>query len=467
MIRELEQKLEFYELVLDNIRNGVMITDPEGKIIFFSQTYGQFLGIDPRETIGRNCQEVIENTRMHLVARSGVPEINHPHRIKEQDMVVQRIPIQKDGRVMAVYGQVMFEDVRDVQALARKLTYLESQLKLYEKELESLRSSKYTINNIIGETESMAALKATALKAAQTNAPVLISGESGTGKELFAHAVHHASRRRPHSFIRLNCAAIPKDLLEAELFGYEPGAFTGAGPKGKPGKFELAHRGTIFLDEIGDLPLEMQPKLLRIIEEKEIERIGGTRLTKSDFRLIAATHTNLEARVEQGSFRKDLYYRLNVIPIQIPSLKERKSDIPLIASYLIGQLNKDLGTHVTHIAPEALDRFENFPWPGNVRELANILERILCSIDGNTIQFHHLPIFIQKAGKGLGSLAAASLRRLREEMEKEAILEAIQQARFNKKQAAQLLGIHRTALYKKIKKLNLPLPAKPGLSVSV
>ena len=456
-INELNEKIRFYEAILDNIYNGVMITDPAGKIIFFSKTYGNFLGIDPKETIGKHCTEMIENTRMDIVAKTGIPEIDQPHRIMGQDMVVQRIPIKLDGKVIAVYGQVMFKDVRDVQALANKLNFLESKVEFYEKELESLRSSKYTINNIVGKTEGIVELKKLALKAAATNAPVLLIGESGTGKELFAHAIHHASERRRYPFIRLNCAAIPKDLLEAELFGYEPGAFTGAGSKGKPGKFELAHQGTIFLDEISDLPLEMQPKLLRVLEEKEMERLGGTRLTKCDFRLIAASHENLEKCVEEGKFRKDLYYRLNVIPIQIPPLRERKEDIPTIAEHLIQTLNKDLGTNVTKISPEILNILENYDWPGNIRELSNILERILYSIEGDTIQIQHLPIFLQSMSAGSMKLQPTLLRRLREDMEKEALIQAIRVSKDNKNKAAKLLGIHRTALYKKMKKLNIPI----------
>lgn len=453
----LHEKIRFYETILDNIYNGVMITDPEGKIIFFSKTYGNFLGIDPQEAIGKNCTEVIENTRMDIVAKTGIPEIDQPHRIMGQDMVVQRIPIKLDGKVIAVYGQVMFKDVRDVQALANKLNFLESKVEFYEKELESLRSSKYTINNIVGKTEGIVELKKLALKAAATNAPVLLIGESGTGKELFAHAIHYASDRRPYTFIRLNCAAIPKDLLEAELFGYEPGAFTGAGSKVKPGKFELAHRGSIFLDEISDLPLEMQPKLLRVLEEKEMERLGGTRLTKCDFRLIAATHENLERCVEKGKFRKDLYYRLNVIPIQIPPLRERKEDIPIIAEHLIQIINKDLGTHVTKISPEVVNIFQNYDWPGNVRELANILERIIYITEGDTIQFRHLPFFLQSMREGSAKLQPSLLKNLREDMEKEALLHAIHISNDNKNKAAKLLGIHRTALYKKMKRLNIPI----------
>jgi len=456
-LNELQEKVCFYETILDNIYNGVMITDPEGKIIFFSKTYGNFLGIDPKGTIGKHCTEVIENTRMHIVAKTGVPEIDQPHPIKGQDMVVQRIPIKLNGKLLAVYGQVMFKNVQDVHTLARKLNVLESKVEFYEKELENLRSSKYTINNIVGKSEKIVELKRLALKAAKTNAPVLLIGESGTGKELFAHAIHHASDRRTHPFIRLNCAAIPKDLLEAELFGYEPGAFTGAGTKGKPGKFELAHRGSIFLDEISDLPLEMQPKLLRVLEEKEMERLGGTRLTKCNFRLIAATHENLERCVEEGRFRKDLYYRLNVIPIHIPPLRERKEDIPFISEHLIQIINKDLGTHVTKISPEVINIFQHYDWPGNVRELANILERIIYITEGDTIQFRHLPFFLQRMQEGSLKLQPSSLRNLREDMEKEALLHAIRISNDNKNKAAKLLGIHRTALYKKMKKLNIPL----------
>lgn len=464
LLQKLQDKIEFYERILHNIRNGVMITDPQGKIIFFSQTYGNFLGLDPQKVIGKHCREVVENTRMDIVAQTGIPEINDAHRIKGQDMVVQRIPIEKNGRIIAVYGQVMFEDVRDVQALAKKLSLLESKVEFYEKELESLRSSKYTFNHIVGKSPAIVELKKIALKAAKTNAPVLILGESGTGKELFAHAIHNASPRRHFPFIRLNCAAIPRDLLESELFGYQPGAFTGAGNRGKPGKFELAHQGTVFLDEIGDLPLEMQPKLLRVIEEKETERLGGTRMFKSDFRLIAATHENLEQLVAEGRFRKDLYYRLHVIPIMVPPLRERKEDIPILAHHLIQTLNNELGTKVTRLNPEVLKCFERYSWPGNVRELANILERIIYSLDGDRIERHHLPIYLQDIAKSPAPSFPTSLKKIREDLEKETLVQALQHSKNNKNKAAQLLGIHRTALYKKMKRYRIPLhPLMPGL----
>ncbi len=464
----LRNKLRLYEAVLDNIRSGVVITDADGYVVFFGESYGRFLKKDPKEQIGKHVTEVIENTRMHIVAQTGIPEINRPHHVMNQDMIVQRIPIFINGRLEAVFGQVMFEDVRDLQSLARQLEVLETKVKLYEKELENLRSSKYTFENIVGKSASMKALKNFALKAASKNAPVLLLGESGTGKELFAHAIHQASERRSFPFIRMNCAAIPKDLLEAELFGYEPGAFTGAGSKSKAGKFELAHRGTIFLDEISELPLEMQPKLLRVLEEKEVERLGGTRVIPCDFRVIAATAQNLQKGVEEGKFRSDLYYRLNVIPIQIPPLRERKQDIPVIAEHLVHRLGNEFGTRINKIAPEVIEAFQKYEWPGNVRELSNVIERSLYAVEGDddTIRLEHLPISFQTFGGNVFKAGLTSWKAIRDASEKEALIRALRVSNNNTVKAAEILGIHRTALYKKMKKFKLPLKSQKKVSVS-
>lgn len=454
---ELKKKVIFYESILDHIHNGVVVTDQKGKVIFFSKKYGEFLGLDPKEAIGKNCWEIVENSRMHIVGETGIPEINQPQRIKGQDMVVQRIPVKIDGQGTFVYGQVMFKDVRDVRALAKELNLLESKVELYEKELTSLRSSKYTFENIIGESPVIKEAKNLALRAAQTNAPVLLIGESGTGKELFAHAIHYASERRIYPFIRLNCAAIPRDLLEAELFGYEPGAFTGAGNKGKPGKFELAHRGSIFLDEISDLPVDMQPKLLRVLEEKEMERLGGTRLTKSDFRLIAATAMELDALVEKGCFRKDLFYRLNVLPIRIPPLRERKEDLPLLTNYFVQKISKEMGIKIVSISPQVMEIFKEYSWPGNVRELSNIIERILYKIEGEVIQIHHLPLTLQDIAGESSKFNPPLLKSLKENIERDTLLRYLSLTKNNKINTARLLGIHRTTLYKKMKRLNMPI----------
>jgi transcriptional regulator with PAS, ATPase and Fis domain len=461
VVAELQKKVQLYEAVLQSIRNGIIITDPDGMVLFFSEAYGKFLKMDTQSKIGKHCTEVIENTRMHIVAQTGVAEINHPHWIQGRDMVVQRIPIRIDGKLAAVFGQVMFGDVKDVQSLASKLNVLESKVKLYEKELVSLRSSKYSCKNILGKSSLINELKELAGKAAGINAPVLLTGESGTGKELFAHAIHHGSERKLFPFIRLNCAAIPKDLLESELFGYEAGAFTGAGSKGKPGKFELAHQGTVFLDEISELPLEMQPKLLRVLEEKELERLGSTKLIKCDFRLIAATHENLEDLVAEGKFRRDLFYRLNVIPLHLPSLKNRKEDIAVLAEHFVQAISKDFSIPVRRISPSVMRLFEQYSWPGNIRELSNILERILYSMDPteSVIDIQHLPLFLRSTTPETTHTDRSNLKNLRENSEKVALINAINLAKNNKNKAASLLGIHRTALYKKMKKFHIPLQA--------
>ncbi|MGO9569661.1 MAG: sigma-54 interaction domain-containing protein [Desulfomonilaceae bacterium] len=455
--QEILDQLEMYKLILDNIYNGILVADADGYVTHFNKPYGQFLGVDPEAQIGKHVTDVIENTRMHIVAETGQPEICWSHRIKGQNMVVQRIPIKKDGKVIAVFGQVMFKDVSDVSKLAKKLSLLESKVEFYEQELLSLRSTRYTIDSIVGVSDYMVDLKREALNAARTRLPVLITGQSGTGKELFAQAIHCASGRRLYPFIRINCAAIPKDLLESELFGYEKGAFTGARSDGKPGKFELAHHGTVFLDEIGDLPLEMQPKLLRVLEEKEFERIGATSLLRADFRLVAASNQNLEEMVSHGRFRQDLFYRLNVIPLHIPPLKERREDIIPLSYHMLRSIVADARLRDIGIDPRAEEVLRNYDWPGNVRELSNVLERVSCSLEKDTIQPRDLPFYLQGKRANSSKPGRSSLKDVKSESEKEAIRHALAAMSNNKARAAALLGIHRTLLYKKMKRYGLSL----------
>ena len=454
-MERLREQVEMYRLIFNSIYNGALVTDIDGIITHFNKPYGQFLGLDPAAQIGRHCTESVENSRMHIVARTGRAEINRSHEIKGQNMVVQRIPIRRKGKVVAVFGQVMFKDIRDVRKLADRLSLLESKVKLYEEELRCLRSTRYTFASIAGTSRSTVRLKREALQAAANALPVLITGESGTGKELFAQAIHHAGPRGIHPFVRINCAAIPRDLLESELFGYAHGAFTGARTAGKAGKFEVAHGGTVFLDEIGDLPLEMQPKLLRVLEEKEFERIGGTRPIRSDFRVIAATNQNLEQLMTEGRFRKDLFYRLNVIPLQIPPLRERSADILSIAHHLLSNLEEAAGLGPIDIDPDALAILKGCNWPGNVRELSNVLERTLSALSGPTIRARDLPFYLRRASNEKAAGPDRTIRAAQVLAEKEAILEAMRQAAGNKAKAARILGIHRTLLYKKIKKYGI------------
>ncbi len=454
-VKNVQNELQLWGFIFDSIYNGCIVTDPNGYVTHFNKPYGEFLGVDPEKQIGRHCTEVVENTRMHIVAQTGKAEINQAHFIKGQKMIVQRIPIKKDGKVIAAFGQVMFKDVRDVRKLAKRLSLLESKVELYEQELMSLRSTRYTLDSIFGESAAIKSLKKEALRAASTQFPVLISGESGTGKELFAQGIHHASPRKFHSFVRINCAAIPKDLLESELFGYEKGAFTGAKASGKPGKFELAHQGTIFLDEIGELPLAMQPKLLRVLEDKEFERVGGNKIVRSDFRLIAATNQNLENMLAEGRFRKDLFYRLNVIPLAIPSLRERKEDIGPIAKHLLNQMAEEISSPSVHLDPEAEEGLCRYDWPGNIRELSNVLERVLFSLEGDIIGLADLPFHVSRGLRNKPAPGVQSIKAAQKKAEMEAIVCALKSTRNNKAQAARLLGIHRTHLYKKIRKYGI------------
>jgi PAS domain S-box-containing protein len=460
-MEDLKRQLEMYRLIFESIHNGAMVTDANGTITHFNKFYGQFLGVDPQAQIGRHCTEAVENSRMHIVARTGKAEINHSQLIQGQKMVVQRVPIITDGKVIAVFGQVMFKDVKDVGKLARELSLLESKVKLYEEELLSLRSTRYTFDSIIGKSDAIKTLKREALKAAANNFPVLITGESGTGKELFAQAIHHASARRLHPFVRINCAAIPRDLLESELFGYEKGAFTGAKAEGKPGKFELAHAGTIFLDEIGDLPAEMQPKLLRAIEDKEFERVGGTKIVRSDFRVVAATNQHLESMLATGRFRKDLFYRLNVISLQIPPLRDRPSDILAISDHFLEQTAKEANLEGLSIDKEAERALRAYAWPGNVRELTNVLERSVSALEGKTIRITDLPFYVPRGTRPPDPRQPTSLREMQARAEREAIWTALKEADFQKARAARILGIHRTLLYKKMRKYGLPLQPPP------
>ncbi|SLM31384.1 Sigma-54 dependent transcriptional regulator [Desulfamplus magnetovallimortis] len=473
-----KEDVALYHDMFDSFKNGIIITDAEGIVFYINSSYCKFLDLDRDKQMGKHCQEVVENSRMHIVAKTGKAEVNHIQDIKGVKTVVQRIPVKRDGKVIAVFGLVMFSDVREVGKLARKIDSLEYKVKLYEEELLNLRATRYTFESILGESEGMRSLKMEALRATANTYPVLITGESGTGKELFAQAIHQGSDRKIYPFVRINCAAIPKDLLESELFGYDKGAFTGARPGGKPGKFELAHRGTIFLDEIGDMPLEMQPKILRVLEEKEFERIGGSKLITSDFRLIAATNRHLEDMMEEGTFRTDLFYRLNVIPLSVPPLRERGSDILLLAEALLKKLSEEADMQGIRISQHARNALASYHWPGNVRELVNVLERTLSRLDGDTIQRSDLPFYIHnRPHKALRDGDAQlntngtkqremdknrdrnvqGLRSIQMESEKEAVIQALDLCGNNKSKAAKMLGIHRTMLYRKMKKYHLEL----------
>lgn len=317
----------------------------------------------------------------------------------------------------------------------------------------SLRA-QFTIEDIRGSSPAITHLKEMARRVAQTDFPVLLEGESGTGKELFAHAIHNMSPRAQGPFLILNCAAIPEALMESELFGYEAGAFTGARKSGKPGKFELAHGGTVFLDEISSLPLPLQAKLLRFLQYGDVEKVGGISRTKVDVRVIAASNRPLEAMVAEGLFREDLFYRLNVVRLAIPPLRERAEDIPAIAAAIMEKLNRKYPHLKKQISPEAMRMLQGYVWPGNVRELENVLQRLFALVEGETILPHHLAAFLP-VGPWEVTANKPSLSQQLAMMERDMIQQALRSTGGNKARAARLLGMPRSSLYEKLKTYKL------------
>lgn len=446
------------ESAIESFFEGIVIVNRTGKITMINQAYCDFLGVERAKVIGKPVVDIIPNTRMHVVAQDGKAEITDIQRINQHNCVVTRIPIVKDGETVGAVGKVVFKDVKDLKILSNKLNKLELEVEYYKEELRKVYGGKHTFESIIGENEKMQWLKSIAVKAAKGNSTVLILGESGTGKEVFAQAIHNESRRNKGAFIKVNCAALPENLLETELFGYDEGAFTGAKKGGKPGKFELANGGTIFLDEIGDMPISMQVKLLRVLQEREFERVGGTKTISLDLRVIAATNRDLIKMIEQGDFRQDLYYRLDIISLAIPPLRERVGDIPALCDLLLKKINRQVQHCVEGVSEAALGLLMDYRWPGNVRELENILERAVNLMDEGEILINpeHLPPIVKKIGKVKEQMESAdNLAGMLGDTEKQAILRALEEAGGNKSKAAKILGIHRSGFYQKLQKYNI------------
>jgi len=460
IIESLNSKLEaehsemsILKTVLELAYDGILVVDIDGYITMISDAYKKFLGVEGDEVIGKHVTNVIENTRMHIVAKSGIPEINDFQEIRGDYMVATRIPYYVDGKQAGAIGKVIFRNINELEGINKKYNKIEMELRNLKSEISNLHRAKYTLKHIITVNNNMNKLKNYVRKISKTRSNVLIQGESGTGKELIAHAVHNESLDRDMPFVSVNCAAIPEHLLESELFGYEKGAFTGADKNGRIGKFEIADQGTIFLDEIGDMPLQMQAKILRVIQEGEVERVGSNRPKHIDVRVIAATNKDLKEMIELKTFREDLYYRLNVINILIPPLRDRKEDIPLLAKHFLEQLNDKHGRKATDFSEKAQYSLSAYNWKGNIRELRNVVERAYNIIEKEElIQPYHLPMqLIADNNENVGN----PLKMVVEETEKRAILERLIYFKGNKTKTANDLGISRMALHKKIEKYEL------------
>lgn len=454
---ELDQVKEYHQNVqniMDNPYEAYVVVDSRGIITMFNKHISEFLNIPIENAVGKHVSEVIENTRMHIVVQTGKAEIGAIQHINGRDIVVMRLPIEQNGEITGALGRIMFKDITEMTTLANKISKLSSEVEYYKNVMKKYQGTSFTVQNIVGESMIMREVKQMAMKVARSNSTVLIRGESGTGKELFANAIYYESTRCNQPFIKVNCAAIPESLLESELFGYEEGAFTGAKKGGKLGKFELADKGTIFLDEIGDMPLTMQVKLLRVLQEKEVERIGSRRPVQVDVRVLAATNRPLEELMEKNLFRTDLYYRLNVVEIKIPPLRYRKDDIPEMVHFLLKKLCNAMGCLVPRVQGETMNYLIEYSWPGNIREMENVLEHCLNFVEGDLIETVHLPNYIRNHDVGVKAVSG-QLREILEEAERIAIERALRQCQGNKIKASEMLGISRASIYQKIDKYQI------------
>ena len=431
---------------------GMVVVDEKSRIVFVEETYAKSRGLDPKKVKGHYIKDIIPTSRLPVVVESGKPIMGDIFFYEGKTVICNRYPLIRDGVVIGAMSYQVFEGV---EKLFDSIRELQDQLGYYKEKMKKYAGVRYSLVDTIGSSPGAIEIRTAVLQAANSNATVLIQGETGTGKELVAHALHQESQRSSYSFVKLNCAAIPQELIESELFGYEEGAFTGALKGGKKGKFELADKGTLFLDEISQLSMAAQAKLLRVLQEKEVERIGGRGPIPVNVRIIAATNDNLEELLKLGTFRTDLYYRLNVIPIRVPPLRERKSDIPLLVQNFVEKYGEQAGLGLVSVKPDAMDLLMEYDWPGNIRELEHAIERAINLCHFNVLELVHFEWLAPKVQKKKKIIAGKSIQDARKTKEKEVILNALQATQGNKKKAAELLGIARPLLYQKMSRLGI------------
>jgi len=440
-----DESKNYTEIILNSIADGVFTVDRSWKITSFNKAAERITGINKRDAIGRYCWEVFrasiceKGCALRETMESGHPIIDSPIFILNSKG--DRIPISistallRDEKGEVVGGVETFRDLSVVEALRKEL------------------KGKQTFHDIVSKNKEIQKIFDILEKVAETDTTVLIAGESGTGKELFAKAIHSMSPRKDHPFITINCGALPDTLLESELFGYKKGAFTDA-KRDKPGRVALAQGGTLFLDEIGDTSPALQVRLLRLIQERIYEPLGSIDIERADVRFIAATNKDLEALVRGGRFREDLYFRINVVKIKLPPLRERKEDIPLLIEHFIERFNRITAKDIAGVTTDAMSVLMAYDYPGNIRELENIIEYAVVVCNRRFIDINDLPEFLRKKR---GVKLQKDLKDLKE-LEREFIKDALRKYNWNRKRTAIYLGIHPTTLWRKIKRLNIEIP---------
>ena len=439
---------------LDGMCEGAIIVDRDARIIWLSDKYATKLKLATAdEAIGKVVEDVIPNSLMREVVRTGEPIMLDIMQFGEESFVVMRVPVKDErGRVIGAAGFMLFDRLQSLQPMVSKFQRLETQLADIRKSLAEERRVKYTFSNFLGSSPAAMEAKRHARRAAQVDTTVLLLGETGTGKEVLAQAIHSASPRAHGPFIAVNVAAIPDTLLEAEFFGASASAYTGADRRGRDGKFVLANGGTLFLDEVGDMPMGVQAKLLRVLQEKEVEPLGSNRVAKVDVRVIAASSVDLRQMVSMGRFRSDLYYRLSVLPIELPPLRERIADLELLTDNILEEIARRSGRPQREVTPTALAVLSAYGWPGNVRELRNILEQVTLNSDSPRLSAEEFTLVLPRVASPLraGDRATLRLADVVADAERSAIRSALAAAEGKKILAAELLGISRATLYQKL-----------------
>ncbi len=459
-ITNLKEIQSMLEAIFNSTQDAISVVDQNGINVMVNPAYTELTGLREEDILGKPATiDLVEGQSVHMEVLATKKPIRNARLIvgpNKREVIATAAPIIVDGELRGSVG--VLRDVSEIIKLNKELNAAKQIIRKLE--------AKYTFDDIIGQNELILKAIEKAKKAANTPATVILRGESGTGKELFAHAIHNESDRKFSQFVRVNCAALSENLLESELFGYEEGAFTGAKKGGKKGLFEQANGGTIFLDEIGDISLNTQAKLLRVLQEKEIVRVGGTKPIPIDVRIITATNLDLEKAVEEGKFREDLYYRLNFIPINIPALRYRKDDIYPLVIHFIKKFNQEYGRSINDITKEALDILKKHDWPGNVRELENVIGRAIINMKHceNVIDVKHIPLidsYIKYDRQNLvqtediNDLEDITLEEAVSKLEKELITKTLKKYKNNKTKTARALGISIRSLYYKMEKYNI------------
>ena len=463
-LQELQRLNRHLDAVIENSYDGIYITDREGVTLRTNSAIERITGIPKQYYLHKNVNDLMKR---------GILENSVTHRVLEKKRSVSLVQPNHSGRETLLTGNPVFNeqgeiesvvtnirDLSDLNSLQNALSKANELNKSYQEEIERLKKSKpFNDGKTVVENEQMRNIYDTAKRIVNVSATVLILGETGVGKDVLAKYIYNESeRRKSGKFIKVNCGAIPANLLESELFGYAGGAFSGASKNGKPGLFELADKGVLFLDEIGEMPLDLQVKLLRVIQEREIQRVGGTTSKKIDVRLIAATNRNLKEMVQEGKFREDLYYRLNVVPIVIPPLRERKEEIPKLINIFLKDINERYGMD-KELDPELSAFFYRYPWPGNIRELSNLLEQVVLLNNENQLTIEHLPVEYKKEIGPPETRESSEIMSLKKAVEtaEEAVLRRASEKYSTTYELAKALETSQPTVVRKLKKYNLLL----------